>query len=223
MMACNIAIAMASMSPPQTVALLDFDLRKPAVATELAARFKCDRVSIGFLTRGQVKVRALSHSAQFAKRMNLIRSIGLAMAEAVDQQSTLQYPEVPDGEDRVVKAHEQLARNHGDAVICTVPFVDHEGHAFGAVTFERAVNGAVELSGGILLADDRSPITRSVAERDRRENLRMQCCRVQRHDASVTNAHQMDFPGIGSFLLVVGDKIGRRQSIFHSHPNQRLA
>jgi RND family efflux transporter MFP subunit len=111
-----------------------------AVATELAARFKCDRVSIGFLTRGQVKVRALSHSAQFAKRMNLIRSIGLAMAEAVDQQSTLQYPEVPDGEDRVVKAHEQLARNHGDAVICTVPFVDHEGHAFGAVTFERATS-----------------------------------------------------------------------------------
>ena len=109
-----------------------------AVATELAARFKCDRVSIGFLARNQIKVQALSHSAQFAKRMNLIRSIGLAMAEAVDQQATLHYPEPHDSGDRVLKAHEQLARNHGDAVVCTVPFVDNEERAFGALMFERA-------------------------------------------------------------------------------------
>ncbi len=111
-----------------------------AVATELAARFECDRVSIGFLTRGQVKVRALSHSAQFAKRMNLIRSIGLAMAEAADQQVTLHYPEPHDSEDRVVKAHEQLARNHGDGMVCTVPFLDREDRAFGAITFERSTS-----------------------------------------------------------------------------------
>ena len=86
----------------------------------------------------QVKVRALSHSAQFAKRMNLIRSIGLAMAESVDQQATLQYPEPHDAADRVVKAHEQLVRNHGDAVVFTVPFLDHDGRGFGAVMFERA-------------------------------------------------------------------------------------
>lgn len=111
-----------------------------AVATELAARFECDRVSVGFLKRNQVKVQALSHSSQFTKQMNLIRSIGLAMGEAVDQRATLQYPEAADAEDRVLKAHEQLARNHGDAMVCTVPFIDHEGRAFGAVTFERATS-----------------------------------------------------------------------------------
>ena len=117
-----------------------FKSASTAVATELASRFKCDRVSIGFLVRGQVKVRALSHSSQFTKQMNLIRSIGMAMGEAVDQQATLHYPAPHDAPDRVLKAHEQLARNHGVAVVCSVPFVDHEGHAFGALMFERATS-----------------------------------------------------------------------------------
>lgn len=33
--ACNIALAMASMSPPQTIALLEFDLRKPTISGQL--------------------------------------------------------------------------------------------------------------------------------------------------------------------------------------------
>jgi multidrug resistance efflux pump len=106
--------------------------------TELATRLDCDRVSVGFFQGSQVKVRALSHSAQFGKQMNLIRSIGIAMGEGIDQQAVLVYPEPENGSHQVLRAHEQLARSHGDSAICTVPFVDHEGHAFGAFTFERS-------------------------------------------------------------------------------------
>src|SRR4030095_14183446 len=35
------------------------------LVTELATRFSCDRVSIGFVKRGSVRVEAVSHSAQF--------------------------------------------------------------------------------------------------------------------------------------------------------------
>ena len=109
-----------------------------ATVTELAARLSCDRVSFGFLAGKQVKVCSLSHSAQFGKQMNLIRSIGMAMGESIDQQAALQYPEPEGKRSLIVQAQEQLARNHGDAAICTVPFVDQQGKAFGAMLFERS-------------------------------------------------------------------------------------
>ncbi len=107
--------------------------------TELASRLNCDRVSIGFAKGKQVKVHALSHSAQFGKQMNLIRSIGMAMAESVDQQAVLLYPEPAESGYRVLQSHEQLARAHGDGAVCTLPFVRPDGSAFGAMTLERAV------------------------------------------------------------------------------------
>src|SRR6266581_889571 len=39
---------------------------------------------------------------------------------------------------RVLHAHEQLARSHGDRAICTVPFTRPDGRAFGALTLERS-------------------------------------------------------------------------------------
>ena len=108
-----------------------------ALVTELATVARCDRVSIGFLERRQVKVRALSHSAQFGKQMNLIRSIGAAMTESIDQQAVLLHPE-PDGNvHEVLHAHGELARNHDSRAICTVPFVGPDGDALGALTLER--------------------------------------------------------------------------------------
>jgi hypothetical protein len=109
-----------------------------AVATELATRLECDRASLGFVRRRQVRVGALSHSAQFRRQMNLIRSIGTAMSESVDQCAILVYPEPEEAGAHVLYAHEQLAREHGSRSICTVPFIDAEGRAYGALTLERA-------------------------------------------------------------------------------------
>lgn len=108
------------------------------VTTALATRLDCDRVSIGFVKGRQVKVRALSHSADFKKQMNLIRAIGMAMGESVDQQAVLVYPTDRGAGTHVLYSHEQLARAHGDRSVCTVPFFDRDGKAFGAVTFERS-------------------------------------------------------------------------------------
>lgn len=110
-----------------------------AAVTDLATRMNCDRVSIGFVEGNQVKVHALSHSSQFVKRMNLIRSIGMAMGESVDQQAVLVYPEPEQAQHRVLHAHEQLVRAHGTAAVCTVPFLQRDGSPGGALTFERAV------------------------------------------------------------------------------------
>jgi hypothetical protein len=104
--------------------------------TELATQLGCERVSFGFLKRGHAKVEALSHSAQFGKQMNLIRAIGSAMDEALDQQTIVQYPLPADSEVLVTREHEQLAAQHGAGTVLTIPLFRH-GRVYAAVCLER--------------------------------------------------------------------------------------
>lgn len=108
-----------------------------AVVTELATRLGCDRVSVGFLRRGRAVVAALSNTAQFGKRMNLIRVIGNAMDEAIDQRAIVLWPPDPDGEPVLSLAHEVLDRSFLSDNILTVPI--HAGaRMLGALTLERS-------------------------------------------------------------------------------------
>jgi len=107
-----------------------------AVATELATRLDLERVSVGFLRRGQMRVEALSHSARFDDKANLMRDVGLAMDEAADQDATVAHPSPADAPPRITHAHEQLARRHGATAVCTTPIVEGD-RVVGAITFER--------------------------------------------------------------------------------------
>lgn len=107
-----------------------------AVATRLAASLDCDRASLGFVGRRHVRVEAMSHSADFGKQTNLLRAIGAAMDEAVDQQASIVYPPPPDAAPFVTRVHEELARRHDAGAICTVPMVV-EGKTRGALMLER--------------------------------------------------------------------------------------
>ena len=106
-----------------------------AVATELAGRLKCERVSIGFLRGKHTLVRGVSHSATFAKKANLIRTIEAAMDEAIDQQASILYPPPADGPLQVTRAHAELHEQFGRSEICTVPFANGE-QLLGAITLE---------------------------------------------------------------------------------------
>ena len=106
-----------------------------AVATELAGRLGCERVCIGFLHGKHAEVRAVSHSATFGKKANLIRAIEAAMDEAIDQQATVVYPAPARGPLQVTRAHAQLHEQHGQSEICTLPFTDGQS-LLGAITLE---------------------------------------------------------------------------------------
>ncbi len=106
-------------------------------ATELATHFDCDRASVGFRRRrGGVRLAALSHSAQFGKKTNLIRAIEAAMAESLDQQNAIVHPEWPDARFQIKHAHEQLAREFGSGSSCSVPLVSRD-EVIGVLTLER--------------------------------------------------------------------------------------
>jgi RND family efflux transporter MFP subunit len=110
-----------------------------AFVTRLATKLECDRVSLGFEHRKHLRVSALSHSAEFGKQMNLVRAIGSAMDEAIDQQAVIVYPLPSGAAPLVIRAHEELARQHGAGTICTLP-LRNEGKFFGGLTLERPAN-----------------------------------------------------------------------------------
>jgi multidrug resistance efflux pump len=154
-----------------------FQSAATAVVTELATRLRCDRVSVGFVDGTQVHVRALSHSAQFGKEMNLIRSIGAAMGESVDQQATLLYPEPEGSIHPILQAHSQLARAHGDSAICTIPFVDQEQRSFGALMLERAVPEPFD-EDTVELCDSLAALVGPILE-DKRKNDRILVVKIR--------------------------------------------
>jgi RND family efflux transporter MFP subunit len=118
-----------------------FKAAATACCTELAARLDCDRVSIGYLHKDKCRIEALSHSAQFGKQMNLIRAIGNAMDESLEQTARLVYPPQSEQHSTILRAHNELARQHNSDTVLTIPFLDEEGEGYGAITFERTSTG----------------------------------------------------------------------------------
>ena len=112
-----------------------FQSAATAVATELATTFGCERVSIGFVKGRHMQVRALSHSAAFAKKTNLIRAIEGAMEEAADQLATVVFPSRKDGPFQVTRAHAELLQQHGTGAVCTIPLTAGE-ELLGAMVLE---------------------------------------------------------------------------------------
>jgi len=110
-----------------------------ALATDLATRLGCDRVSLGFMHGGQIRIDAVSHSAQFKERTNLMRGIAAAMDEAVDQNATVAVPPPPGSSPLVRRAHDALIDEHGSGASCTVVMTSH-GKPAGAITLERVAN-----------------------------------------------------------------------------------
>ena len=108
------------------------------LVTELAVRLDCDQVSIGFVRRDQAEVVAVSHTARFGSRMNLIRDIGAAMDEAIDQHAVVSYPVMEDWEYRVTRQHAELASTYRLGAVLTVPLHVQE-RLVGALTFERGL------------------------------------------------------------------------------------
>jgi multidrug efflux pump subunit AcrA (membrane-fusion protein) len=110
-----------------------------AFVTKLATTLDCERVSLGLMKGKQIKVFALSHSAGFGEKMNLVRDIGAAMDEAVDQRSVIVHPLPADAPPLAAVAHNELTTQHGSGMICTVPILQGTT-SLGALMCERAAD-----------------------------------------------------------------------------------
>jgi multidrug resistance efflux pump len=120
-----------------------FEGAATAAVTELAVALDCDRVAYGCRSGRQVRVRALSHSADFNKKAGLLRDIAAAMDEAMDQQAMLVLP-APEQTPALgtaalglaSHAARKLAVAHGAGALCVVPLAD-AGRICAAISLER--------------------------------------------------------------------------------------
>lgn len=139
-----------------------------AVATELAARMDCERVAIGFLDGLKMKVQALSHSADFGERMNLIRRIEATMDEAFDQRSSIAVPAPEGAPVRATRAHAELMDAEDSGAVCTV-LLGWNDAIVGAICLERPP-GNPFLAEEIETLEDMSALLGPILELKRRDD-----------------------------------------------------
>ncbi len=107
-----------------------------AACHEIAARWEAERVSVGFLESGAVRLVAVSHAEKIARESPLVRSLEETMDEAVDQDREVACPPAPDDVVICRAAREHLSvRGSGSCV--TLP-LRAKGTPVGALCVEWA-------------------------------------------------------------------------------------
>ncbi len=90
------------------------------LCNELAARFECDRVALGWLKSPYIRLQAISHIEKFDRQMAAARQLESVMEEALDQDEDVVYPPPP-GRTTVVRGHDQYARTQGAGHLASLP------------------------------------------------------------------------------------------------------
>ena len=103
---------------------------------ELAGRHHCERVSLGWEKRGYVRLKAISHSDKFERKMEVVNHLEMVMEEAFDQDEEIYWPPL-EGESIITRDHEKFAAGQGVKHLCSIP-LRLDGEPVGMVTLERA-------------------------------------------------------------------------------------
>ncbi|GAD78827.1 HlyD family efflux transporter periplasmic adaptor subunit [Vibrio ezurae] len=103
--------------------------------TEIAVLLNCDRVSLGQYQKNRCRLKHLSHSAQFGKKMNHVRQIERVMDECIDQGKIIHFPESDIDEHAITQAHQTLSESQGDIGVMSVPLY-LRGEIYGALVVE---------------------------------------------------------------------------------------
>ncbi|MBS3735056.1 MAG: efflux RND transporter periplasmic adaptor subunit [Phycisphaerae bacterium] len=107
-----------------------------AACNEIASRWACERVAMGFLKGRYVRLKALSHTEKFSRKMKLVQDIESAMEECLDQDVEVAHP--PDAEATYVcRAAGELSEHHGRTSVLSLP-LRQDDKPIGVLTVERA-------------------------------------------------------------------------------------
>jgi len=90
------------------------------LATRLAADCVVERVAVGFVEHGRIRVAALSHGTVVDAQQELTQLLAAAMDEAADQAATISLP-ASGAFPRIALAHTRLrAAGGAQGSVCTV-------------------------------------------------------------------------------------------------------
>jgi biotin carboxyl carrier protein len=137
-----------------------------ALCNGLATTFRCQRASLGWLQGGYVRLRAISRTEKFDRKMAAATALETAMDEALDQDEEILWP-VPEGATFVARDHEQFAKDQTPGHVCSLP-VRLDGKPVAVLTCERQDTpfNSVEVQQLRLCCDQ---VTRRLADLHRRD------------------------------------------------------
>ncbi len=140
---------------------------------ELAARFNCDRVSLGWQDDSVLRLRAISQADKFDARSSIVRQAEAAMEEAFDQNEILLLPEL-EKTDAIVRELEEYGRQAAVTHLCAVP-IRAQKKVCGVWLLERAATpfNAEEVALLRVMADQAGPRVADLRRRDRFFMLRL--------------------------------------------------
>jgi hypothetical protein len=122
-----------------------------ALCNELAARFGCDRVSLGWMEANAIVVRAMSHTEKIEPKAEAVLQLAAAMEECVDQEEEILFPR-PEGQSFVTHSHGVYGKGLGAPHLASLPLFPATPEAgerlqpVGCVTLERS-SGPVTIEG----------------------------------------------------------------------------
>lgn len=110
-----------------------------AFCNGLATAFRCERVSLGWLEAGYIRLRAISRTEKFDRKMAAATALETALDEALDQDEEILWP-VPEGATFVTRDHARFAGQHEPGNVCSLP-LRLDGQPIAAIMCERREAG----------------------------------------------------------------------------------
>ncbi len=157
--------------------LLNAEARYMAAAmtfvNETASRYRCTRVSLGWLGGEYIRLQAISHMERFEKKMDIVRLLEAAMEEALDQDEEILWPPLAEST-AVVRDHETFSRRQDVRYMLSLP-IRIDDTTVGVLTCERDKKpfSEVDVRGVRVLSDQAARRLADLKERDRWFGARM--------------------------------------------------
>ncbi len=144
----------------------------------VSLRYDCLRVSIGFVTKGEVEVVAISQTLAVEVDLNEARAIRDAMGEACDQSAVIVWPIANSSDFQLTKFHHVLSEQSlGNVTIVSLPLA-HVNHVVGALLCvrEKQLFTEAELNELRQISLLLGPVLEVRRERER--SLSRHCCHI---------------------------------------------
>jgi multidrug resistance efflux pump len=106
-----------------------------AFCNEVASQWQCERVSLGLLKGRYVQVKAMNHTEEFHRKMELVQAIESAMEECLDQDTEILVPASKEAA-YIYRSGKELAESGSPQTVLSLPLRQQE-KVFAVLTLER--------------------------------------------------------------------------------------
>jgi multidrug resistance efflux pump len=113
------------------------------LCNELATRTGAVRVALGWMKGQNVRVKAFSHTEQFDKKQELVKTLENVMEECLDQEELVHFDPKGGSSPNVSRAAQALSRAEGGNIVLSLP-LRRRADVVGVVTLEFP--GSLELT-----------------------------------------------------------------------------